>query len=258
MKKIFSTLISFGNQHVWVTFFALRANKIIKKQLPELEQTEFSVNLFANKFEDVKKTIDAFNQEHLERKKILEEKARALLLIVTASATLTTGILTFVYNLQGQHAFLLSLLILGYVFLILCIFDVLATLNTTEYYYINGNDYFRPVGNTTEIEYNNINDKVEYIERLYRNTQLNSRKNLIKQNHLYAAFENLRNGVLLICVFFIISIVLKMINNNNEVSVESIQSIAASNASEIDSTRTNKPSFPLEGFLLYDVNKLNR
>ncbi len=253
MKKIFSILLSFCNQHIWVTFYSWRANKIIWRQIQELEAKEFNVNLFANKFEDAKKTVEEFHQEHLERKKILEEKARSLLLIVTASATLTTGILTFVYNLEGQHLLLLTTLILGYLFLILCIIDILATLNTTPYYYISDRDYFRTSENSTDLEYDNINNKISYIELLYRNSQLNSKKNLIKQNQLYAGFQNLRNGVLLICIFFMLSIVQKMAGQETPVPNNCSSGNCHIRAGINDSTTLGNTNFPLEHYGIVEL-----
>jgi hypothetical protein len=210
MQKNFDTVLTFFRQHIWVTLFAIKANKFLKEQVSTIESEEIDIKLFSKKFDDAKRIIESFDKEHLERKKIIEEKARALLLIVTASITLTTSLLTYVYNLKEAHNGSLIVLIIGYVYLILCIIDVLATLATTEYYYISSSMYFTATDRQDELQFEDFDKSEAYLKVLYRNGKLNSIKNIMKQNRVSAAFENLQNGIILICLFFILSISQKM------------------------------------------------
>lgn len=215
MNSFIKSIKNFFDQHIWVTLFAIRANKTILKGIAS--ESFIIESIWSKEIPKAIAILEKFDKEYLERKKTLEEKARALLLIITASITLTVTVLTYIYNLKEIPYISLFILIGGYLFLIISIVDVIATLNTTEYYYITKEDYFKPKEGSANLVFFDFEQGNEYIEILYRNLALNAKKNLVKQNRIYAAFENLRNGIILICIFFILSVFQKIFSNSNEI-----------------------------------------
>lgn len=156
---------------------------------------------------DAVESLDKFLKDEFERKKIIEEKARALLFIISATIAITTGSLTYLSNIRPENALIvisLALLAIGFVFLILAIISTLTALNISEYYYVLPSDRFVE----DDDGYLDIftNDK-SLVEKLYRNRKLNMYINMRRGNHLYASFINIRNGVILIASFFILFLV---------------------------------------------------
>lgn len=218
----YSKILSFLYQNIFVTWYALAADRKLEKALRAEQSVTYSFGKSDNSVgtDAVESSLNLGNvfdyttageklkeltKEELERKRGIEEKGRSLLLIVTATIALSTGsFVTFIKGLDHidwKMCVALMFLSFGFIFLIFAAINVLVALNINRYYVTSLEQSF--VDENTSISF--FKDDPEYlVPILYQNIKFNRIINNKRSNHVYAAFVNIRNGVILIASFFLL------------------------------------------------------
>ena len=214
-------------QQIFPLYAAYRADSIVKRLQCQVTESELSFGIEDENSIDINSRSESTNQLHigdsrskklntsssllkefskdeLDRKKIIEEKARALLFIISATIAITTGSLAYISQLQLSNVIIevaVASLLIGFLYLIFAIINTIKSLHVYEYYYILPADYFEEQDSTIKLS---LENEVRIVNKLYKNLKLNSLINLRRGNHLSASFTNIRNGVISIAFFFML------------------------------------------------------
>jgi len=217
-----SMIKSFLQQNIYPHVYAFYAEKKLKNKAQEIK-VNFKVNKDDNLNEFIKELEDCHKKE-TERKKIIEDKAKSSLLVITISVTLVLGSLNFFRDIKDgtNFVYIISLfsLFLGLIYLLLSGISSIQALNIEEYYDINIDDRITVTNDRQNIKNFDIKNR---IEEIYKNIKLNQLITTTRGNYVSATLIGIRNGIILISLFFIIAVV--TVENNN------LQPIAAMSAS---------------------------
>jgi chromosome segregation ATPase len=185
---------------------ACRAEKKLNSKIQEFKDKEFSVE---NDNRDV--TLELINelknfyQKEQDRKTTIETKAAASLFIIGLSVTLILGSLEFIRNFESGVVFkfiVFLILIVGVVYLLFSGVAALKALIIRELYDEDINDRIKEDKSKLNIEA--LGDKNRLVQ-FYRNIKLNQLVTNIRSNYVYATFIGIRNGIMLISIFFMVS-----------------------------------------------------
>lgn len=207
MKAIVKKTMEFILQQVAPHFYAFRAEKILTKKVRKLKETDYEI-IQDNEPEpdEILKEINEFHQKEKDRKGTVEDKVKACLFIIALTITLILGSLNFIKGVDPATPFYLSgivTLILGVIFLFLSGITAIKAFNIGEYHDIQIYDRVREDGTKLNI----INtSKEEKISLLYKIIKLNQLTTNIRSNYVYATFIGIRNGIILISIFFILAV----------------------------------------------------
>ncbi len=208
-------IIYFILQHIFPGFYATYANKIIAKNYDK--QHNFDVDLTAiteDQEKDYIEQIKADIKEQHDRKKIIEDKAKSLLFIITVSITAITFSLTYLNSLEINVTQTIALILLGVsiVFFVLGTIRALQTLNIRKFHVIQ-----------TAIEITEVNYKLtakktdaDFLKELIKSKQQNDLINIQLSNYTYASFTLIRNGIILFVSFFIMTIFVSYLSKQNK------------------------------------------
>lgn len=202
-------------QHIFPGFYASYANNIVAKNYEK--QNNFDVDLTAIKTCEEEKYIEQVKadlKEQHDRKKIIEDKAKSLLFIITVSITAITFSLNYLNTLEINIPQTIALFILGIsiLYFVLGTIRALQTLNIRKFHVIQ-----------TAIEITNDNYKLtekksdtDFLKELIKSKQQNDLINVQLSNYTYASFTLIRNGIILFVSFFILTIFVSYFSKHNK------------------------------------------
>ena len=126
-------------QHIFPGFYATYANKIIAKNYDK--QHNFDVDLTAitaGQEKDYIEQVKADLKEQHDRKKIIEDKAKSLLFIITVSITAITFSLNYLNTLEINVLQTIALIVLGVsiIYFVLGTIRAIQTLNIRKFHVI--------------------------------------------------------------------------------------------------------------------------
>src|SRR5919205_91144 len=198
---MWSTLNGFLLQQVYPNLYAFHAKRKIQRKIAEMESNEsrFSVgpeldlDSFLDELKDYAKRED-------DRKKVIDDKAKSSLLIITISSTLMLTGLTLIK--EGKIHFRLPLLViifLGITYFVLSAITSVVALSPLAFYGSHPDEWIKEVnGKQTLTELK----KLDRIHRLYYDIKLNEYVLNIRNNFVSATLIGIRNGVLLLSLAF--------------------------------------------------------
>ena len=163
--------------------------------------------------DEILKDLNEFHQREKGRKGTVEDKAKACLFIIALTITLILGSLTFIKGGEPGTPFYLTgivILILGVIFLCLSGITAIKALNVREYHDIQLHDRVGEDG--TKLNIIKV-EREEKISLLYKIIKLNQLTTNIRSNYVYATFIGIRNGIILISIFFILAVTDLYIHN---------------------------------------------
>lgn len=202
-------------QHIFPGFYATYANKIVAENYDK--QHYFDVDLTAitaGQEQAYIEQVKADLKEQHDRKKIIEDKAKSLLFIITVSITAITFSLTYLNTLEINVPQTIALILLGVsiLYFVLGTIRALQTLNIRKFHVIQ-----------TAIEITDINYKLsakkndtDFLKELIKSKQQNDLINIQLSNYTYASFTLIRNGIVLFVSFFIMTILVSYLSKQDK------------------------------------------
>lgn len=192
-------------QHVFPGYYATYANKIVAANYDK--QSDFDVDLSAiitGQEKDYIEQLKTDLKEHYDRKKIIEDKAKSLLFIITVSITSITFSLTYLNSLELNIPQTIALITLGIsiLYFVSGTIRALQTLNIRKFHVI------QTVIEIADSDYKLSAKKndTDFLKELIKSKQQNDLINVQLSNYTYASFTLIRNGIILFVCFFIVTI----------------------------------------------------
>jgi hypothetical protein len=154
--------------------------------------------------------------EQHNRKKIIEEKAKSLLFIITVSITAITFSLNYLNSLEINTYQIIALIILGIsiLFFVEGTIRVIQTLNIREFNIIQAE--VKEEEDSSKFKLLARKSEEEYLKELIQSKQLNDLINVRLANYAYASFNLIRNGIILFVTFFIMTICVTYFTKQNK------------------------------------------
>ncbi len=200
---MFSRIKNFLDQNLIPNLYAFWAEKILRNKIKKLKEKEFNIKIGKNQdLDEFVKELTEHHHKEIERKKVIEDKAKASLFIIALSITLILGSLGFIKG-RGVtlEPYILLILTTGVIYLLLSGITSIRALNIREFYDIY-------LENRIEENRGNLNimslDNQDRIARFYKIINLNQLMTMIRSNYVYATFIGIRNGIILLSLFFIL------------------------------------------------------
>lgn len=202
-------------QHIFPGFYASYANNIVAKNYDK--QNNFDIDLNAitlGQEKDYIEQVKADLKEQLDRKKIIEDKAKSLLFIITVSITAITFSLNYLNTLEINAPQTIALFVLGVsiLYFVLGTIRALQTLNIRKFHVVQ-----------TAIEITNEKyiltakkNERDFLKDLIKSKQQNDLINIQLSNYTYASFTLIRNGIVLFVTFFIMTIFVSYFSKQNK------------------------------------------
>lgn len=205
--QFFSTLWEFFLQSIVPNFYVFSVEKILKEKIEELRNRSFEIKIEGELDETtLVDEIKTYHKDESTRRLIIDDKAKANLFIIALSVTIILGSLSFIKDPGNKFVTtlpVLLLLIVGVAYLLLAGITAIKALNIREFYDIYLRDLVTEADGRLNVA--KISNE-DLICKHYKNTKLNELTNIIKSNYVYATFIGVRNGILLISIFFIIAV----------------------------------------------------
>jgi len=207
MNKEPGKIRQFFLQDIVPNFYAFQAEKILRAKIKEVLEKDLEIRkegeLDENALID---EIKIYHEDERNRKQIIDDKAKASLFIIALSITIILGSLSFIKD-PGSRLIttlpVLLLLIIGILYLLLSGVTAIKAFNIREYYSIYLRDRIKE--DNGQLAVAKI-DNDDLICRHYKNIKLNELTNNIRNNYVYATFAGIRNGIILISIFFIVAV----------------------------------------------------
>jgi len=243
-------ITSFIFQQVFPGLYAQYVNKGILRKSESHSSFNIDISDINGNEEEYITQIKNDLGGQLERKKRIEDKAKSLLFIIAVSVTAITFSLSYLKSLKFDiyQVISLSILFVSVIYLVLGAIRALQALNIRKFY----------ITQTNVEEANKVfilrkkKENEDHLKDLIKSKQLNDLINIQLSNFTYASFNLIRNGIILIVVFFISTISFSILSKkpktfdrhsiNKEIKVKIN-----------DSLKVNIP-YKLE--LIYDVKNL--
>jgi hypothetical protein len=195
-------------------FYAFWAEKVLTKKARKQKETDYEMVRDNEQDRDkILKELNEFHQQEKGRKGTVEDKAKACLFIIALTITLILGSLNFIKGVEPGTPFYLPgivILIIGVIFLFLSGITAIKALNVREYHDIQLHNRVREDGTKLNII---KEEREERISLLYKIIKLNQLTTNIRSNYVYATFIGIRNGIILISIFFILAVTDLYIHN---------------------------------------------
>lgn len=202
-------------QHIFPGLYASYANNIVAKNYDK--QNNFDVDLTAitvGEEKDYIEQVKADLKEQHDRKKIIEDKAKSLLFIITLSITAITFSLNYLNTLEINipQTIALFVLAISILYFVLGTIRSLQTLNIRKFHVIQTvveitDDNFKLTAKKTE---------TDFLKDLIKSKQQNDLINIQLSNYAYASFTLIRNGIILFVSFFIMTIIVSYFSKQNK------------------------------------------
>lgn len=195
-------------------YFAMYVNSKISMKYEEQQQFGVDLSEITNKTgEYIEQVITDLKEQH-DRKKILDDKAKSLLFIITVSITAITFSLNYLNSLKINILQTVALLILGIsiLYFVFGTIRILQSLNIKKFHV-----------SQAEVTIENKSYKLQpkqsdtdFLKDLIKCKQLNELQYIQKSNYVYASFNLIRNGIIFFALFFITSISVSYVIKKNE------------------------------------------
>jgi cytochrome c biogenesis protein CcdA len=205
-----SKFINFFKQNIIPHINAFCTEALLVKKENEILQNEYNVNLEDKEDKVILDDIKDFYNKEIERKQRIESKAKAVLFIISLTISFALGSLNFIFdNKLTNNSWILLFLIIGIVYLILSAITCIKSLNIKGFYGWYLRDRFKETdSHVIEVtEYTNKDLIIYY----YQIIKANQFKLNIKTNYIYSTYIGLRNGIIMISLFFIFILLGKLI-----------------------------------------------
>lgn len=202
-------------QHIFPGFYASYTNSIVSKNYDK--QNSFDVDLTAITAGQEKVYIEQIKadfKEQNERKKLLEDKAKSLLFIITVSITAITFSLNYINTLETNIPQTIAMVILC----ISIMYFVFGTIRTLQAINIRRFNVIQTEIKITEECYELIKNKsdTDFLKELIKSQKMNELTYVQKLNYTYAAYTLIRNGIILFVSFFIMTILVSYFYKHNK------------------------------------------
>jgi hypothetical protein len=201
---------SYSIEWLFPSLKALKARKKIVKYIENIENNnELILEEKINNDEYYKFVIETLDKNS-KRKETIEDKSKSTLLVIAVIITFIIGTLTTFDKFYSHDIFgivFLIILFFGILFLLLGTIHAIQVLNIKEYYRDDIMDYLEIDGKDVK-EKNKIGREglKENLKRLFKYNRINENIILIKCNFAYASFISIRNGIVIIVLFFLLII----------------------------------------------------
>lgn len=187
------------------TYFS--ANKKIGKNIQDMEsklnETTFGDDYEDKELENLSLELKRYQEKERNQRDRIDDKAKASLFIIALTITLIIGSLNFINGIGKQNItlFLFGILILGVIYLISAGIASIKAFNVREFHDIY---FFQGIENDNN-KYKLI-DKKKEVNLLHSYIELNQERTRISTNYVYSTFIDIRNGLILVALFFITAI----------------------------------------------------
>lgn len=203
-KKILAIL----QRHLLPHLDAYLAGRKLNSNLKKLEKKEANIEFEEREKEEILKIIKKYHVDEFKRKNVMEDKAKSSLFIIAISITFFLGSFNFI-NETGTlisleiKIILALIMIFGVIYLLLSGITSIMALYNKGYYDIYLDKKF--IGNYEKIVPVDLSAE-EQIKIFYESAKLNQILTNIKSNYVAATLIGIRNGIILITLFFISSV----------------------------------------------------
>lgn len=187
------------------------ANKKIEKNIQDMEsklKTKLKKNMFGDGYEDkelenLSSELKRYQKKERNQRDRIDDKAKASLFIIALTITLIIGSLNFINGIGKQNIPLVSfvILILGVIYLISAGIASIKAFNVREFH-----DIYFFEGIEKDNDKYKIIDKKKEVNLLHSYIELNQERTRISTNYVYSTFIDIRNGLILVALFFITAI----------------------------------------------------
>ncbi len=210
--KEFSKIKDFIIQNLIPNIYVIVLNNKLRKMIKELNQKDQLFEIKSKKnLDELINVLKSIYDRELNRKKIVEDKAKSSLFIISLTISFTLGSLGFLNSIGLiSEVYILILLIIGLIYLILSGINCISVLGIAGYYDIHPNNQI--IESENQLILNNFK-KEEIANHLYTINKLNKLLVQIKTNFAYSTFIGIRNGMIFLTIFFI-TIILNIILKN--------------------------------------------
>lgn len=211
MSKINCLLL----QHIFPGFYATHANKKVAKKYDK--QSNFDVDVTPvtqGQEKDYIEQVKTDLKEQRNRKKIIEDKAKSLLFIITVSITAITFSLNYLNTLEIDILQIVALIILG----LSVLYFVLGAIRAIQTLYIRPFHIIQTAVEITDHTYKLTANKSEtdFLKELIKSKQLNDLIISRLCNFTDASLTSIRNGIILFVSFFIMTISVNYFTKKNK------------------------------------------
>lgn len=183
------------------------ANKKIGKKIQDMEsklnETMFGDDYEDDELENLSSELKRYQEKERNQRDRIDDKAKASLFIIALTITLIIGSLNFINGIGKQNIpfVLFGILILGVIYLISAGIASIKAFNVREFHDI----YFFQGIEKDNAKYKLI-DKKKEVNLLHSYIELNQERTRISTNYVYSTFIDIRNGLILVALFFITAI----------------------------------------------------
>lgn len=202
MSKIRSFLL----QEIFPGFYAYYVNKKINKIYNELHTFCVDITeITQGKENDYIEQIKADLKEQYDIKKIIEDKAKSFLFIISLLITIIIFVWTYLlnsntfYNIVALFFFGISIF-----YFLLGIIKSIKTINPKKFYIIQSD--VKIDNDKKKIKLSANQSKDDFLKDLIKSKQLNDLIINILSNNAYASLILIRNGIICFVIFFVMSI----------------------------------------------------
>lgn len=197
----------FLRENIFPHIYAFHAQGKLRKKLDQLKQAGVNLVIPDSKVLDLEAFIaelKEYQDRENDRKKIIDDKAKSSLFVVTLSITVILAGLNFIKD--GKVTFgppLLLLVILGIVYFVLSGITAVRALNVHEFYTLHPDDWIAQDEGKPTVQ---SLQKLDRIKLLYTAIKANELALNIRTNFVDATFIGIRNGIMLLSLAFIIAV----------------------------------------------------
>lgn len=202
---------------IFVPFIpAFRSETKLKKKIEKLNDEHAYIEINGNNEDDLLEIVREHHHREFDRDNKIEDKAKSSLFIVTLSITFILGSLNYINGVNTwiiPEIIVLIVLIIGVFYLVFAAVTSIKTIHATPSYdiYIDNRIEGFKSSFHDNLKMVKINKKQE-INTLYECIKLNELWMIIKLNFMDATFAGLRNGIILVSVFFILVVINVILN----------------------------------------------
>ena len=200
---VLQTIKEFVKQEVFANIYAFVAERKIKGKYEDDGKT---LVISEKSVKNIRATLDAYEEKEVERKRSIEEKAKSSLFVVALSVTISMTILGLLkdFHLAGITIAAVVLFLVALLYLILASITAIKAINIGEFHSLSLSHFIEREDGS--LKRTRISDAEKAVD-LYKYLKLNQRTNNIKANYVYATFIGIRNGIVLLALFFFILLV---------------------------------------------------
>jgi len=231
----FSTILKYLLENLVPHLYAFLIENKLERRIQVLSEKKANIEISDSDVDEFFEIVKKNHEKEFERKGVIEDKARSSLFVVTLAITLILGSLSFVNSDKIMFPkFLLIFLIIGVIYLIFSGITAIKALHMKPYNdiaidnIIVGQNYKDLSKVYDNLSISKMSKKTELSE-IYECIKLNQLLTTIKSNYVEVTFLGIRNGLILVAIFFIldaISIIFPNMDLNSLMNILPVYSIS--------------------------------